>query len=93
MPYVRRPAAVLACLIVVSTVTTGWHYVADVLGGLLVAGVSIGVAGGYLRLESRRQLPSNRQLAAAESPEPTEGPSALPPLKPRRLPAAAGSRS
>jgi len=34
--YVRWPTALLACLIVVSTVTTGSHYVVDVLGGLMV---------------------------------------------------------
>jgi membrane-associated phospholipid phosphatase len=49
--YLRWPAAILAALIVVSTVTTGWHYVVDVLGGLVVAAASLAVAQGYLRLE------------------------------------------
>src|SRR5262249_55436 len=48
--YLRWPAAVLAALIVVSTVTTGWHYVSDVLGGLALAALSLAVARGYLRL-------------------------------------------
>jgi membrane-associated phospholipid phosphatase len=53
--YLRWPAAVLAALIVVSTVTTGWHYVTDVLAGLVVAAASLAVARGYLRLERRAE--------------------------------------
>jgi membrane-associated phospholipid phosphatase len=34
--YVRWLAGVLALLICISTVTTGWHYFADVIGGVLV---------------------------------------------------------
>jgi hypothetical protein len=52
-PYLRWFAAVLAGLIVVSTVTTGWHYLADVAGGLLVAPASLALARGYLWLEPR----------------------------------------
>jgi hypothetical protein len=54
--YVRWPAAILAALIVVSTVTTGTHYVADVIAGLLVAGVVRVLAMGYSRLEARLTL-------------------------------------
>jgi membrane-associated phospholipid phosphatase len=39
----RAPAWILAILICVSTVLTGWHYGIDVLGGLAVAVVSIAV--------------------------------------------------
>ncbi len=35
--YTRIPMAVIAMLICVSTVTTGWHYGIDVLGGIAVA--------------------------------------------------------
>jgi membrane-associated phospholipid phosphatase len=35
--WLRFPAAVLAILMCISTVTTGWHYVIDVIGGLAVA--------------------------------------------------------
>jgi membrane-associated phospholipid phosphatase len=49
--YLRWPSTVLSVLIVLSTVSTGWHYVSDVLGGLLVAAVALAVARGYLRLE------------------------------------------
>jgi membrane-associated phospholipid phosphatase len=35
--WLRFPAAVLAILMCISTVTTGWHYVIDVIGGVTVA--------------------------------------------------------
>jgi membrane-associated phospholipid phosphatase len=50
---VRWPAAVLAGLIVVSTVTTGWHYVADVVAGVLIAAAACAAAKGFTRLEAR----------------------------------------
>jgi len=37
----RIPVAVLSGLIIFSTVTTGWHYFVDVLGGIVVAAVAI----------------------------------------------------
>jgi membrane-associated phospholipid phosphatase len=55
--YVRWPAALLAALIVVSTVTTGWHYVVDVVAGLLVAVVVRALAMAYSRLEARWTRP------------------------------------
>lgn len=53
VPYLRWPSAVLAGLIVLSTVTTGWHYLADVVGGLLIAPASVAVARGCLWLGPR----------------------------------------
>ena len=44
----RMPASALAALILISTMTTGWHYFVDVLGGLVVAVVSILLARSYL---------------------------------------------
>ena len=44
----RVPVSILAMLISVSTITTGWHYFVDVLGGLVVAGDSILLAKAYL---------------------------------------------
>src|SRR5215469_5495259 len=32
----RYPAILLACLIAISTMTTGWHYGVDVIAGLLL---------------------------------------------------------
>jgi membrane-associated phospholipid phosphatase len=40
----RIPAAVLSGLIVLSTVTTGWHYASDVLAGIIVAALGIWLA-------------------------------------------------
>ena len=42
--FLRIPVALLAGTIIVSTVTTGWHYVIDVLGGIAVAGLSLAIA-------------------------------------------------
>jgi hypothetical protein len=50
---VRWPAAVLAGLIVISTVTTGWHYTADVVAGLVIAALACAAAKGFTRLEAR----------------------------------------
>ena len=50
---VRWPAALLAGLIVASTVTTGWHYVSDVVAGLVIAAVAGTAAKGYTRLEMK----------------------------------------
>jgi membrane-associated phospholipid phosphatase len=40
----RVGAWILAALICISTITTGWHYGVDVLGGIAVAAVSVAVA-------------------------------------------------
>ena len=51
-----RPFAAIVCaLVVVSAVTTGWHYVIDVLGGILFAAASIAAAKAFTRLEARFQ--------------------------------------
>lgn len=43
----RIPVAVLSVLIILSTVTTGWHYFCDVIAGLLVAVISLAIARIY----------------------------------------------
>jgi membrane-associated phospholipid phosphatase len=53
IPYLRWPAAVMATLIVISTVTTGTHYVIDVVAGIGVAAVAFAGARGYTLLESK----------------------------------------
>jgi hypothetical protein len=64
--FLRWPAALLALLIVVSTITTGWHYLADVLAGLLVALLSFGAARAYLWLEAGAwSLPGRLAAGAA----------------------------
>lgn len=46
--YLRWPATLVAGLVTVSTVTTGWHYVVDTLAGVGLAFVSIAFAKIYL---------------------------------------------
>ena len=42
--FLRIPVALLSGMIVVSTVTTGWHYVTDVVAGIAVAFLSLVIA-------------------------------------------------
>jgi len=41
---IRIPVVILSALIILSTLTTGWHYFSDVLGGIVVAAISMAVA-------------------------------------------------
>jgi len=45
----RFPAALLAGMIIVSTMTTGWHYFSDVLGGIVLACLSLAIANLFTR--------------------------------------------
>jgi membrane-associated phospholipid phosphatase len=49
--WLRFPALILGSIIVVSTISTGWHYFVDVLAGLLLAGI-------WLRLARMVAFPS-----------------------------------
>jgi membrane-associated phospholipid phosphatase len=40
----RIPVAVISGMVILSTMTTGWHYFVDVLGGILLAIISIVLA-------------------------------------------------
>jgi membrane-associated phospholipid phosphatase len=51
----RLPIAVLTPLIILSTITTGWHYASDVLGGLLIAALAITTADAFTRMGARSQ--------------------------------------
>jgi hypothetical protein len=44
---IRIPVAVLSAMIIASTLTTGWHYFSDVLGGIAVAAISMAIARVY----------------------------------------------
>ncbi len=48
--FVKWPAWIACGLLCLSTVTTGWHYGVDVLGGIAVAFVSSAAAGRITRL-------------------------------------------
>ncbi len=48
----RITAIVVSFCVAVSTLTTGWHYIADVLGGLTLAVAWILIAKAYTRLET-----------------------------------------
>jgi membrane-associated phospholipid phosphatase len=43
----RIPVALLSATIIASTLTTGWHYFSDVLGGIVVAALSLAIARVY----------------------------------------------
>jgi membrane-associated phospholipid phosphatase len=44
---IRIPVALLSAMIIASTLTTGWHYFIDVLGGITVAVLSMAIARIY----------------------------------------------
>jgi hypothetical protein len=44
---IRIPIALLSTMIIASTLTTGWHYFSDVLGGIAVAAISMAIARIY----------------------------------------------
>jgi membrane-associated phospholipid phosphatase len=44
IPWLRVPAWALAFLVALSTLTTGWHYLVDIIGGIVFAIVSLGAA-------------------------------------------------
>lgn len=44
---IRIPIALLSLMIIASTLTTGWHYFSDVLGGIAVAAISMAIARKY----------------------------------------------
>ncbi|QNI31529.1 phosphatase PAP2 family protein [Alloacidobacterium dinghuense] len=50
--WLRVPAIVLAGLIIASTLTTGWHYGTDVIGGFFMCALSLASAKAILRLQS-----------------------------------------
>jgi membrane-associated phospholipid phosphatase len=44
---IRIPIALLSTMIIASTLTTGWHYFSDVLGGIAVAAIAIAISRAY----------------------------------------------
>ncbi len=60
----RIPAIVVASCVAISTLTTGWHYIADVLGGLTLAVFAIWIAKLYTRIEARFTKPHRAATGA-----------------------------
>lgn len=56
----RIPAAIVASCVVLSTLTTGWHYLVDVLGGLLLTILSSAAARAFTAIERRIEPHTNR---------------------------------
>lgn len=51
----RIPVGLLAGMIVVSTLTTGWHYFADVLAGMAIAVISLAIARTLCSIDEGRR--------------------------------------
>jgi membrane-associated phospholipid phosphatase len=60
---VRIPLALVTGMVVLSTMTTGWHYFVDVLGGILLAIISILLAKHLTRTYTTRSHPMPPKLA------------------------------
>jgi len=53
--WLRIPVVVVSAMVILSTMTTGWHYFVDVLGGIVLAVVSIVLAKRLTaRMDTRR---------------------------------------
>jgi membrane-associated phospholipid phosphatase len=68
--HLRWPSLVLAVMVIISTVTTGWHYVVDVLSGLAVAALTVVLSRAFGRLDERVSagLSAAGSAAAERSP-------------------------
>lgn len=63
--WLRIPAFLLSASIIVSTMTTGWHYFVDVLGGLALAAIASLTASALVRrLEDRHEARKQVELIA-----------------------------
>lgn len=64
----RIPLTILSTLIILSTMTTGWHYFVDVLAGIAVACMSLAFANAWVRslnsaVDRQTSLPQQSQPA------------------------------
>jgi membrane-associated phospholipid phosphatase len=57
----RYPAIIVAILVTISTVTTGWHYGVDVIGGLLLAAITTLLANTLLASEDSFRIESRTE--------------------------------
>lgn len=69
--WLRIPAGGMAVLVVISTMTTGWHYFADVLAGVVVALVAMGLTHALLAAPTEgvevRSRPDQSVLSASQT--------------------------
>ena len=61
----RVPACLLSAMIVLSTMTTGWHYFSDVVGGVLLAVIAIVGSEWLYRLGKQRKTASRENECTA----------------------------
>jgi len=59
----RIPAIVLAVCVIISTLTTGWHYIADAIGGLTLAVIAELLAKAFTLMEARAGKKTPSQLS------------------------------
>lgn len=64
MRGLRIVGAVMALLVAVSTVTTGWHYVVDVLAGLVMTAVALAVARGLWSRRRKNRPEASRRVSS-----------------------------
>ena len=55
--FLRIPLVLLSGLIILSTITGGWHYFVDVLAGVLVASVAVALSRALCRWHTPQSLP------------------------------------
>jgi membrane-associated phospholipid phosphatase len=67
--WLRIPAFLLSASIILSTMTTGWHYFVDVLGGLALATIALITASALVRrLEDRPEAERQVELITISAP-------------------------
>jgi membrane-associated phospholipid phosphatase len=71
---IRIPACLFAGLIILSTLTTGWHYFVDVIAGFLIAYISIRIASRIIGNQPQTAC-ATLPLRVATAAIPTQDPS------------------
>ena len=67
LPRIRIAAWILAIPTCISTITTGWHYGVDVLGGFVVAAASWWFASLLVKVEPKEEAPDHLYDPVSES--------------------------
>ncbi|MGH9590180.1 MAG: phosphatase PAP2 family protein [Terracidiphilus sp.] len=64
----RVPAAIFSLLVILSTLTTGWHYFADVLAGILVGSLSIALSSAFVMATDPFLKQADEPMGAGAAP-------------------------